>query len=98
MLVYVSLRIGLQVVAQIVRDVKSKAKISPLASGSSIAEGLVRIAISDVPCPVLPKVSSLARTANRYRQKSRPKDPKDLQFDIESLQLPADFHKGDIHV
>ena len=54
--------------------------------------------MSDGPCPSLPKPNFLARTANRLRQSTRPKDPVDLEFEIDHSNIPADFLKADIKV
>ena len=49
-----------------------------------------------MPSPVSLKPECLARTANRARQMSRPRDPKDLVFEIEEDHIPAAFLRADI--
>lgn len=51
----------------------------------------------------LPKVSNLQRTANRVRQRLRPKHPTDLEFEIAKNHIPSDFcqdlhRKGNRHL
>ena len=40
----------------------------------------------------------MARQANRLRQRMRPAEPTDLDFDLEENHIPADFLKGDVEV
>lgn len=47
-----------------------------------------------MPCSLKPEC--LARTANRVRQFSRPRDPTNLVFEVQEDHIPADFLKGDI--
>ena len=56
-------------------------------SAGAIAEEVLVAHVTDAPCSAIPKVSNLARQANRKRQKSRPKDPTDLEFEIEYIQM-----------
>lgn len=50
------------------------------------------------PCPSLPKHCHMARAANRLQQKMRPKDPKDLTFEVQADCIPNDFLQDDIKV
>lgn len=52
--------------------------------------------ISNAPCPGLPQPDYLARQANRLRQKLRPDDPKDLDFDLEEEHIPTGFLWSDL--
>ena len=54
--------------------------------------------LKDVPCPCLPKPENIARVANRHRQRLRPQDPTDLNFDVEEEHIPDGFLRGDIQV
>ena len=49
-----------------------------------------------MPVPSLVNPDCLARTANRARQFSRPRDPTDLVFEVEEDHIPAEFLRGDI--
>ena len=50
------------------------------------------------PCPSLPKHCHMARAANRLRQKMRPKDPKDLTFEVQADCIRNDFLQDEIKV
>lgn len=50
------------------------------------------------PSAALPKPQHIARAANRLRQKLRPQDPKDLQFELEEQCIPDGFFQADIKV
>ena len=54
--------------------------------------------MTDAPCPSLPKPLNLAKAANYLRQRLRPSDPTDLNFEIESNHIPEGFMRGDIKV
>ena len=48
------------------------------------------------PCPALSKPLHLARAANRLRQRLRPDDPADLDFEIEKDHLPSGVLQADV--
>ena len=52
----------------------------------------------DQPCAAIPKPVCIARAANRLRQKLRPADPKDLQFELEEDCIPQGFLQADVKV
>ena len=54
--------------------------------------------LTDAPCPSLPNLDSLQRTANRVREQLRPQDPKDLDFELETEHIPDGFLREDIKV
>ena len=54
--------------------------------------------MTDTPCPSLPKPLNLAKAANYLRQRLRPSDPTDLNFEIDSNHIPEGFMRGDIKV
>jgi len=54
--------------------------------------------LTDGPCPALPKPAHIARAANRHRQKLRPQDPRDIDFDLEEESIPAGFFQADVRV
>ena len=45
-------------------------------------------------CPGMPKVANLVRQANRRRQKSRPVEPKDLEFELNPEHILRGFFTG----
>ena len=54
--------------------------------------------IGEAPCSAIPKVSNLARQANRKRQKARPAEPTDLDFELDERNIPTNFLKADVRV
>ena len=54
--------------------------------------------LTDGPCPALPQPVHIARAANRHRQKLRPQDPRDIDFDLEEESIPAGFFQADVRV
>ena len=56
------------------------------------------VATSTEPLPAIRKPEYLARCANCHRQKKRPAEPVDLDFDLSEDHLPAGFLKSDIKV
>lgn len=56
------------------------------------------IPASTEPLPALRNPEYLARAANRHRQRMRPAEPTDLEFEISEDHIPADFLKSDVKV
>ena len=56
------------------------------------------VATSTEPLPALRNPDYLARAANRHRQKKRPAEPTDLDFDLREDHIPEDFLKADVKV
>ena len=54
--------------------------------------------IGDTPLNNLPGLEQMARTANSHRQRLRPTDPSDLDFELEEEHLPACFLQADLEV
>ena len=54
--------------------------------------------LTAAPCPALPKPVHVARAANRLRQKLRPEEPKDLDFELAEECLPPGFFQADLTV
>lgn len=67
-------------------------------AGTIVDAVLLEHQADEVLCPSLPKPVNLRRQANRVRQKTRPADPSDLNFDIENDHIPEHFLKGDVRV
>ena len=49
-------------------------------------------------CPALSKPEHIARAANRLRQRLRPEDPKDLDFEIMEDCIPQGFFQAEVYV
>ena len=54
--------------------------------------------LTAAPFPALPKPANVARAANRLRQKLRPEQPKDLDFELVEECLPPGFFQADLTV
>ena len=54
--------------------------------------------LDDGPCTALPKPEFIARAANRLRQRLRPDDPNNLDFDLDEDSVPEGFLQADIRV
>lgn len=54
--------------------------------------------LNDERCPALPKPEHMARAANRLRQRLRPEDPKDLDFQLMEDCIPEGFFQADVYV
>ena len=54
--------------------------------------------LNGVNCPALQKIDYIARNANYFRQKRRPKHPSDLDFELYEEHLPVDFLRQDLRV
>ena len=52
--------------------------------------------LGEQPCPGLSKPDNLARAANRLRQTQRPRDPEDLDFELQEEHIPDGFLRADI--
>ena len=90
--------VGAAVSATISPKVKAIAAENIFRPASSIDEEILLQELTDAPCPSLPKPEYIARTANRFRQRLRPKDPTDLAFELEHDHLPAGFFRADVQV
>ena len=90
--------VGAAVSATISAKVKAIAAENILRPASSIVEEILLQELTDAPCPSLPKPEYIARTANRFRQRLRPKDPTDLAFELKHDHLPAGFFRADVQV
>ena len=90
--------VGAAVSATISAKVKAIAAENIFRPASSIVEEILLQELTDAPCPSLPKPEYIARTANRFRQRLRPKDPTDLAFELEHDHLPAGFFRTDVQV
>ena len=64
--------VGTDTAAKITRDVKEKAMNNYYQPAGMIVEQVLLEPLGQGPCPAMPKVTNLARQANRKRQKSRP--------------------------
>lgn len=61
-------------------------------------QDVLRVELGQAPCPTLSKPTVLARTANHTRQKLRPQDPVDLEFQLSDDHIPEGYLQADIKV
>ena len=54
--------------------------------------------LNEAPCPALPQPAHITRAANRLRQKLRPKDPTEIDLELEEGCIPAGFFQADVKV
>lgn len=90
--------VGAALSARITEKVKARALANIFKPASAIVEDVLLEDLQDVPCPSLPKPEYIARAANRRRQRLRPKDPTDLDFEIAEDNIPSEFLRADVRV
>ena len=78
--------------------VKQEASNDVCKPASEVVNDILLNELTDAPCPSLPCLDSLQRTANRFRQQLGPQDPKDLEFDLEMEHVPDKFFREDVKV
>ena len=89
---------GAAVSAAIAATVKTKAAADIFKPASAIVEEVLLEQMTDGPCSSLPRPEYIARAANRKRQQLRPKDPLDLNFELEDAHIPDGFFRSDVKV
>ena len=67
-------------------------------SAAAIADEVLLEHVTDAPCPAIPRVCNLTRQANRRRQKDRPNNPVDLDFEVNLRHIPDGFLQADVRV
>ena len=80
--------VGTALAASITAKVKARMVADIFRPVSAIVE---KVLLEDSHCPCLPR----PELANRHRQRLRPKDPTDLQFDFDAENIPDGFLRGD---
>jgi len=76
-------------------QVKEIAMRELFVSATAITEQAV-IQITNEPLQALPSMLNIARAANRYRAKNRPKEPKAADFILQQEFIPSDFLVKDL--
>ncbi|XP_076037058.1 uncharacterized protein LOC143022632 [Oratosquilla oratoria] len=89
---------GTDIATKISASVKAKAATDMYKPASAIITEVLLENVGAAPCPSLPTTSNLVRATNRLRQKNRPKDPKDLNFELNYEHKPDDFLVEDVKV
>ena len=89
-------------VASLTAKISAKTKKEAVANlfkpASAIVNEVLLAELPDAPCPSLPKPEYLARNANYLRQRLRPSDPTDLEFQLDHDHVPDNFLRKDVVV
>ena len=89
-------QVGAALSARITARAKKEAVANIFKPASTIVNEVLLGELTDEPCPSLPKPINLVKAANHLRQRLRPTDPVDLEFELESEHIPDDFFRRDI--
>lgn len=89
---------GAALTARITAKTKKEAVANLFKPASAIVNEVLMEELTEEPCPSLPKPVNLAKAANHLRQRLRPADPIDLDFDLQTEHIPENFLRGDIKV
>lgn len=90
---------GTAVACKVVKKIKEIVVTDVFRPASAIVENVLLETLEiDRPCSALPKVNFMARNANRYRQRLRPEEPRDLDLELKEDCLPDGFLRGDVRV
>ena len=71
--------------------VKKEASKDVFKPASEVVNDILLNELTDAPCPSLPNLDSLQRTANRVREQLWPQDPKDLNFESEVKWIAPNY-------
>ena len=77
---------GAAVSVAMTATVKTKAAADIFRPASPIVEEVLLDQMTDGPCSSLPRPQYITQAANRKRQQLRPKDPLDLEFELEDAR------------
>ena len=92
------MEVGAATAAKTVAKVKSKAMEDEFKPASAIVDEVLLEELTEAPCPALPKPVHVVRAANRFRQKLRPENLKDLDFELVKECFPPGFLQADLTV
>lgn len=82
-------RAGEEAVVRIIKTLKDNAAANLFKPSGILVNEAIRQEGGTGPLASLPSKSAMARCANRLRQKSRPADPTDLEFDLDRSFIPG---------
>ncbi|XP_071810737.1 uncharacterized protein [Apostichopus japonicus] len=91
-------KLGAKLATKISAEVKKTAAREIFTSAAEIVNKVMLeegIQEATEPLEALQKPVNLARRAIRHRQKMRPAEPQDLQFEIDESHIPSDFLRKD---
>lgn len=91
-------QVGEALAAKITAKTKKEAVNNLFKPATAIVNQVLLQELTDAPCPTLPKPEHLARAANYLRERLRPSNPRDLDFQLDLDHVPDDFVRQDITV
>lgn len=83
---------------QIKAKVREEANANVFVSAGVIATTAISTCMSERPNDDRPALENLIRMANRVRQKKRPSNPTDLNFELDMAHIPDNFFRADVTV
>ena len=84
-------QVGAVLAAKITARTKKQALNDLFKPAMVIVNEVLMEEMTAAPCPSLPKPINLAKAANYLRQRLRPSDPTDLDFEIDANHIPDRF-------
>ncbi|XP_022809866.1 uncharacterized protein LOC111346869, partial [Stylophora pistillata] len=91
-------KVGASLAARIIAKTKKEAVANLFKPASEVVNEVLMEELTEDPCPSLPRPINLAKAANHLRQRLRPTDPVDLEFESQPEHIPQNFLRGDIRV
>lgn len=82
----------------IANQAKTQGLNSKFQSAAAIAEPLINEKFKTNKYLNLPNPSNIVRVINRVREKDRPRNPKDIWFNIKLENIPNGFYQGEVKV
>ena len=89
---------GAGLAARITINTKKEAVTNLFKPASAIVNEVPIEELTDDPCPSFPKPVNLAKAANHLRQRLRPANPVDLEFELQLEHIHENSLRGDIKV
>jgi hypothetical protein len=89
-------KIGLLPACKVKAAVQQKTRDNPFQPASKIVEVYLSVIPPNAITECIPEHAYLMRTANRRREKARPKNPETFDFTLDNKFIPDSFVKADI--
>ncbi len=83
---------------EMTRDIKRAAAEKIFTPASQLVDEAIRNNLPEAPSTAFRGPDNLARAANRHRAAKRPKDPVDLDFELDERSIPPGFLVDDVRV
>uniref|UniRef100_A0A1I8J146 FLYWCH-type domain-containing protein n=1 Tax=Macrostomum lignano TaxID=282301 RepID=A0A1I8J146_9PLAT len=88
--------LGASATRKIYRDVKVAASTDVFKSAAQLTDDRLLRELTSSTAANLPNPTNLIRAANRFRERGRPEEPKDLNFQLQLEALPNGFLRSDV--